>query len=160
MKVKDYTTTFILVAIVLFLALQRDSGFGFLLFLLIFIIITLFKLVRMVQNPADRKEQLTRIGIWAAALTVIAAVHLFWSTASRNNAELVAQEILAYQAHTNSYPATLGQLGIDEQEFGVKWKIRYVVRDGQGTLTYPSAFMPLTNYEYDFKAHKWVINSY
>lgn len=160
MKTRGYLKTFIPVAIVLFFALQKGSGFGFLLLLLIFIVTTPYRLVRMIRRPEERRRQLTRIGIWAAALTLAGGVHAYWSAASRNNADIVADELLGHKARTGSYPPTLAEIGIDELELNAKWKISYLVRDGHGKLSYPSSFMPLTSYEYDFEARKWVVNAY
>lgn len=158
MKTTDYIKTFFLVAIVLIFALPRGSGFLFPLLLLFFVATTLYRLVQSVRRAEGRKKHFIRIGIWAATLALVGAMQIYWSTASRNNAEIIAQEILAYQRRTGSFPSTLNEIGIDEQELKDKWKIRYF--KGQGMLTYPSSFMPLTLYEYDFQAHRWVVNTY
>ena len=160
MKTTDYIKTFLLVAIVLFFALPMGGGFFFLLLLLIFVVVTLYRLVQSVRRAERRKKHFIRIGIWAATLALVGAVQIYWSTATRNSAEIIAQEILAYQGRTGSFPSTLDEIGKDEQELKDKWKIKYFIVEGQGMLTYPSSFMPLALYEYDFQARRWVVNAY
>jgi hypothetical protein len=159
MKVLDYAKTLVLVAIMLYLALQKGNGF-FPLLLLMFIIATLVNLVRTVRGRGERKKYAIRLGIWTATLVLVGAVQTHWSNASRNDADIAVKAVLANKARSGSYPASLKVIGIDEEELHAKWGIRYFVRaGGQVVLTYPSSIMPLTMNDYDFESRKWVVNA-
>jgi len=160
MKTSDYAKTLVPVVIMLFLALQKGSGFLPLL-LLMFVVAMLFNLVRMFRRRDERKKYVIRLGIWAATLVLVGAVQTHWSNASRNDADIAVNAVLAHKARTGSYPASLKEIGIDEEELRTKWGIRYVVREGgKKVLAYPSSIMPLTMYDYDFESRKWVVNAY
>ena len=159
MKKIDYAKTLALVAIMLFLSLQKGNGFLPLLLLMI-IVAVLLNLVRMVRRRDERKKYLLRLGIWAATLVLVGSVQTYWRDDSRKDADSAAKAVLAHKARAGSYPASLNEIGIAEEKLHTKWGLRYFVREGgQAVLTYPTSTMPLSTYDYDFENRKWVLNA-
>lgn len=161
MKKTDYIKTFVLVAVVLFCALQKGYGsvvFPFLVF--IFVVTMLYNLIRMALKPDERKKRCIRIAIWSVTVALIGGVLIHRDTAARNEAEVIITKVLAYKAGTGSYPAGLKEAGLDERALRDKWGIGYYVREGKIVLYYSANLMPLTTYDYYFETRKWQVNAY
>lgn len=160
MKLAGLARTLLLVALTLVSAWQIGRGFGFFLLLVVFLITTLYHTARMIRHRDEWRLRLARLGIWSVVLAVVVAILAYWSSAARDEAELVAQEVLAYQLRTGSYPASLAEVALSEETLRTRWGIRYFVHAGQGGLSYPSLFMPLTSYEYAFGTRQWTTNAH
>ena len=160
MKKSDWIKTVVLVTILLFLTLQKGSGFLLILMLPLFLITVLYHAVRMIRRPDERKNRGIRLAVWAITFALAGAVQSYWSTASQKHADLVLKKVLAHKARTGSYPAALSEVGVDEQYLKDKWRIRYWGKEGVPMLVYPATFMPLGLYEYDFEASRWRQNAY
>jgi len=157
---KHYTTSLILAAIVLVLAAQKGNGIVLILLAPCFLIYLIFHAVRMIRKPEERKSRGIRLAIWAAALILAGVVQAYWSAASRSDADLALQSVQTFKERAGTYPASLREVGLDDQALQEKWGIRYSVREGQPTLVYPAPIMPLSMVEYDFAGRRWRINSY
>lgn len=129
------------------------------LFLLVFVLTLLYNLVRMARKPDERKRRGIRMGTWFIVLALSIALQSYWANASRNEADLVVQAVVAHQARKGAYPAELKEAGLDEQALKDGWSIRYIVREEKPLLVYPVPFMWLAMYEYDFGARKWRQNA-
>ena len=160
MKAPHYANTLILVTVVLPFALLKGSGMAFPLLVLGFIAWLPYNAVRMLRRADERKPRALRLGIWCLALVLVGVVQAHWSAATRSQADIAAQAVLAYQARTGSYPPSLQEVGVDEPGLREDWGIRYLLRERQGVLSHPATFMPLTSYDYDFGVRKWVQNAY
>lgn len=160
MKKADWIKTFVLVAILLFLTLQKGEGFVLILLLPFFLITVLYHAVRMIRRPEERKSRGIKIAVWTITFALAGTVQTYWSKASHQDAQLVLKKVLAHKARTGSYPASLVDLGLDEQYLKEKWGLRYSGKDGRPMLVYPVPFMPLDLYQYDFEAFRWRENPY
>jgi CDP-diglyceride synthetase len=160
MITKDYIKTFALVAIVLFLTLQKGSGPLLGILVPFFLVYALYNFIRMVRRPDERKRRGIRLAIWFVTIALTLSVQTYWSNASQSDAELALQKILAYKELTGTYPASLKEVGLDDEYLGDKWHLRYTVNKGKPALVYPMPFMPLAMYEYDFEARLWRQNVY
>ena len=160
MKTADYFKTFALVAIVLFFSLQKGSGPLLGILLPLFLVTAAYNSIRMIRRPEERKRRGIRLAIWAITLALTCTVQGHWSKASRSEAESALNKIMAYRARTGTYPASLKEVGLDDSYLKDEWQLRYAVREGKPTLSYPMPFMPLAVHEYDFEARKWRENAY
>jgi len=160
MKTADYVKTLALVAIVLFFSLQKGSGPLVGILLPFYLVVLLYNSIRMIRRPDERKRRGIRLAIWSVTLALTVTIQIHWSEASHNAAELALKRVLAYQERTGRYPASLKEVGLDDQDLKDKWQIRYFVVEGKATMVYPMPFMPLAIYEYNFEARKWRENSY
>lgn len=160
MKRKGYAITFVCAAALLILTLQKGSGFLLILLLPVFLVLALYHAVRMIRRPEERKSRGIRLAVWAAAFALAGTVQTYWSIASKQDADLVLKKVLAHKARTGSYPATLKEVGLDDEHLKEKWRLRYSIREGQPMLVYPVPFMPLDLYEYDFEKLRWTENAF
>lgn len=155
---KGYIITGALLAVFLFFSLQRDGGPLVVLFIPIFLLMAAYQGVRMLRSTDERKSRSIRLVAWCVALLLSGALHLYWSRTDRTTADSAARKVLEYRQRTGTYPASLAETGLGERPSSSK--LRYAVRDGKPTLTYPAAFLPLTTHEYDFEAGRWRRNAY
>lgn len=81
----------------------------------------------------------------------------YWGRVARHDAETVIAAVNVYQERTGTYPATLGQVGIDPAPLKYRWKLHYAagLTDREAHLYYASAFTPFDIYFYDFNSHEW-----
>lgn len=160
MKTADYSKTCTLAGIVLFLTLQKGSGFVLILLLPFFLLGAIYQCIRIVRKPDERKKCSIRLAIWLATLVLAGALQAYWDQSSRNNAEQAAQKVFSHKQRTGAYPASLQEASLNETRLRDKWRIRYTVRHGRPYLSYPMTFLPLSTYEYDFEACAWRKNVY
>ncbi len=160
MKPADYLKTLIPVGIVLSLTLQKGNG-SLLIFLLLFFLLTsAYSVVRMIRRPAERRVRGTRLAVWFAAFVLASGTQGYWSVASKNSAELALKGVLSYKERAGRYPASLAEVGMDDNSLKDRWKIRYTLKDGVPSLIYPAPFMPLEMHEFDFQTGKWRENAF
>ena len=160
MKIPEQIKTFALITIVLFFTLQKGGGPLLAILLPFFLITVIFNLIRMVQRPIERKNRGIRLATWSIVFALAGSIQIYWSRASRNEAESALQNVKAYKERTGSYPASFREVGLEDKYLKDKWGLRYSVKEGKPALTYPAPIMPLAVYEYDFEAHKWRENAY
>lgn len=160
MKIADHIKTAVPAAIVLFLALQKGSGFLVILFLPFFLLTMIYHIVQMVRRPDERKSRGNRIAVWSLVIVVALAVQSYWRAASRNDAQLALNKVMEYKERAGVYPSSLREVGLDDRYLKEKWKIRYWVREGKPALVYPVTFMPFDMHEYDFESRTWRENPY
>lgn len=160
MKISDYIKTSVLVTIVFFLTVQKGSCFLLVLLLPFFLMAVTYNLVRMIRRPGERKGRGIRLAIWTMTLALAGTVQVYWSVATRTDAESALQKVLTHKEHTGTYPVSLKEVGLDDTYLKDTRKLRYSVREGKPALTYPAPFMPLALYEYDFETLTWRQNAY
>lgn len=159
MKPWDYLKTIMPIAVVLYLTLQRGSGYLLLLLLPIFLIGAVYSSVRMIRRPEERTRRVVRLAAWCLALNLTVGVQGYWGAAATKGAETAIQKILAYKERVGRYPASLQEIGLEGTQ-QKKWGLSYSLRDGKPALGYPATFMPLTMHQYDFEAHAWLVNAH
>lgn len=152
--------TIVAVATVLFFSLQRGNGPLVIILLLLFLAYLIYSAVRMAMRPAERRSRSVRLAIWTATFVLAAGVQGYFGVATRNEAERAVAKVVAFKQGKGAYPTTLGDAGVDEKRLKDNWKIRYLLKDGKASLTYPAVFMPLTLCEYDFEGSQWQENIY
>lgn len=160
MRSVPYLKTVVAVAIVLFFSLQRGNGPLVILLLLLFLAYLVYSAARMVMRPAERRSRSVRLAIWTGTFVLAAGIQGYFGVTTRNEAERAVGKVVAFRQEKGAYPATLGDAGVDEKRLKDRWKIRYFLKDGKASLTYPAAFMPLTLCEYDFEGARWRENAY
>lgn len=160
MKTSHFMKTFVLAAIMLAITVQKGSGFVVVLFLPVYLVYLIYNAVRMSRGPDERKNRGIRMAIWSVVLVLAGAVQTYWCVGSRGNADMALQKVLAYREHAGAYPASLGEVALDDRELQEKWHVRYSVKEGKPRLTYQAPIMPLTMYEYDFETRAWQKNAY
>lgn len=159
MKAKDHLKTLIFAGLLLLIAVPYGNGFLLALALPFVLVAVLYHGIRLIRRPAERPWRRIRVLIWSLSVGLAAVVQAYWSVASRHEAELVANTLLAHRAQTGAYPASLLDAGLDEQRLRAQWSIRYLVRDSKPALAYPATIMPLTLHEYDFATKQWRTNA-
>lgn len=160
MKLSPLIKTLISAAVVLALTVQKENGFLLVLLLPSCLIYLVVNAVRMTRGSGGSKGRGIRMAVWSAVAVLACSAQGYWGMASRSDADLASQKVLAYQARTGAYPASLRDAGLDDGELQKKWSLRYSVKGGRPELAYPAPVMPLTMYEYDFEARAWRINAY
>lgn len=160
MKIAHYIITFVLAVIVSAFAAQKGYGFVLAFLLPAFLVHLIYSAVRMARRPDERRSRGIRLVVWSVALSLALSFQAFWSVGSRSDAESALKKILAHKERAGSYPASLREMGLDDDELQGKWRLRYSVKEGKPRLTYPAPIMPLTMYEYDFEARVWRKNAY
>lgn len=160
MKLSPLVKTLISSALVLALTVQKGNGFLLALLLPSCLLYLVVNAVRMTRGSGGSKGGGIRMAVWSAVPVLACSAQVYWGMASRSDADRTSRQVLAYQARTGSYPASLRDAGIDDGELQKKWSLRYSVKGGRPRLAYPAPVMPLTMYEYDFEARAWRTNAY
>jgi hypothetical protein len=160
MQLADYLKTLAAAGVVLAVTLPRGTGFVLLLLLPLLLLTLIYQAVRMLRQPQERKARATRLAIWCLAFALAGSVQSYRAAATRSHAEQVVQTVLAHQKRTGAYPSSLTEAGLDQDLVRRRWRVGYLVRDGQPLVSYPAPFMPLTVYEYDLAAGGWRRNAH
>lgn len=160
MKRPFYLGTSLLSLATILLVTQRGMGPFFILLLGPFLLYVLYQCIRIVRRPAERKTRSVLLGIWLVVFIVGGLIHGYQSAASRKAAETAVGKVAAYRARTGRYPEHLGEVGLSADQLKEKWSVQYSMKEGVPTLSCPSHFMPMSMYEYDFKARTWRVNTY
>ena len=105
-----------------------------------------------------RRVQLTRVGILAATLIGIAALHFYYYASARAAGNYAVHLLSAYKAEHGAYPDSLEEAGWKLGAYGGRWRIVY---KGNGAnkdpmLMYPATWVIFDMYDYDFKTGQWV----
>lgn len=159
-KTANHIKSFVLAAVVLAFSMQKGNGFLLVLFLPFILIYLIHNAVRMAIRPAERKSRGIRLMIWLVVPVLSVAVHIYWSASTRSNADLALQKVMTYKERVGIYPASLKDAGLDDEMLRKKWRIRYSIKEGRPSLTFPEPIMPLSLYEYDFETLEWKENIY
>lgn len=155
-----YVKTILLAGVMLFLTVQKGSGFLLILLLPVLVVMMLYHAVKMVRKPEERRNRGVRLAVWGLAFLLAGGVQSYWSAASRKDAETALQKILTYKERTGTYPAGLKEVGLDDAALEAKWKLRYSLKDGMPMLVYPATFVWMDLHEYDFDKRTWRENAY
>lgn len=106
-------------------------------------------------RPAYRATFLARLSVWAAMILVVMLCHLDHFIASRQAANKIAAEFLAYKAAHDRLPENWSDLGgsqTAEVRTSLTWYENY---DAQPHLYYPGTLIFGERYDYDFDRQQW-----
>jgi len=160
MTLSPLVKTLLSAALVLALTVQKGNGYLLTLLLPSCLTYLVVNAVRMTRGYGGNKGRGIRMAVWSAVPVLACSAQGYWGMASRSDADLASQKVLAYKAQTGAYPASLRDAGLDDGELQKKWSLRYSVKGGRPGLAYPAPVMPITMYEYDFEARAWRTNAY
>ena len=151
--VRDFAFTLILVFIIL-TAIRQDLGF-LLPLLSPFLLLWFVRLAWIAwRQPPRRKVQAIKFGGVVAAMSFACLAQVNIQDQDREHAIQVVSTIAAYHAQRGSWPDDLAQAGLDEDALR-RWRVRYLSRDGQHRVTYPSVFSVYDSFVYDFDKPGW-----
>src|SRR5437870_12823715 len=108
----------------------------------------------MRRDPGKHDGLGIRVAIWGFALALVAAVQGYSAYAARADADMAVAAVTRDKERTGSYPATLGEVGLDPDDLWRKWRAVYAARGGRPSLFYATTFTPFESYHYDFQARR------
>ena len=153
---RHVVTTAICCILFLVVTTRMHAGFMALMMLPFLAIWCLSCAWTMWRQPGRRRQQTIKLLMWGAALGIVAAVHLYYAHAARQDAGRALAAITEYRIRHKAYPATLAQAGLDQAALKKRWMLSYVLDAGRPQLVYAVTFTAFETWSYDFATSKWV----
>ena len=130
----------------------RSAGFMVYLAVPFLLIWLLYSLWIAWRQPMQRPITVVKIVLWVLTLSGIGALHSFYATAARQEADAVVAGVMDYQRKFGTYPKPTEITGLPVRG---KWRVFYSLVDGRPHVFYPATFMVFTVYNYDFDHQAW-----
>lgn len=139
--------------------MMPHAGFAIFLVAIPWLPWAVFTMVRAVRNPDRRKFHMMQIGIWVFALTVVLAVHEFYSYRARQYADEIVLKVKDWHTAHGAYPCTVKDIGVDLKE--MRNRLGYSAYACREEKIYPfffyaNTFEAFTTWSYDFERDVWV----
>lgn len=156
MKIPAARTTLALAGATMFLLSQRHMAF-----MLVFVVLPLlpwliYSTFVMVRNPAKRAVQSQKVVIWITAVSVVVGIHAYRHTATRHQAQSIANAIQAYSLHNGACPSSLEAISMTKAQLKAQLGIsHYACEFGKPSLFYASTLIPFETDHYDFEKNVW-----
>lgn len=133
-------------------------GAGFMLFILAWPVVPwmLYQLVVGIFRPARRLLAWSMVAIWLVGFALWFAVHSWWASHARIEAQRVVELLEGYIDQHGSCPADLSMVGIEmkalRSDLGFA---HYHCSTGDIFFFYKDTFNAFDREVYDFKLHQW-----
>ncbi|QSX79388.1 hypothetical protein [Agrilutibacter solisilvae] len=155
MQLRPFIGTAVFCAVVAFLTAQVHAGFMLIFVAPILAIWLLYSIYIAVKQPARRRTQSIKAGLWLVMVGGVLLTHWHYHRAARDAADAAVGSILRYRASHGAFPESFEAAGVH----GLRkdWRVMYLRRkDGRPILFYPATFVAFDKYWYDFEDRSWV----
>ncbi len=151
----EYKKTILECCVVAFCTAPAHAGFMLVFFVPFFMFWLLYSLFVIWRRPERRRSQTVRLVLWSILFTSIGCTHWYYASASRKDAEMVAQKLLLYKANHGTFPPSLAEVDLDADGLKRRWMLYYSMSRNEPLLFYASTFTLFETYSYDFKKNEW-----
>lgn len=137
---------------------QRHTGFLLILLSPLLAVGRCHSAYVIAGRPQARRLQMTKVALWAIAVTVAVSIQLTRHISARRYANTVVQAVEAHARQHGQYPPTLEAAGLSAKEFRERLGLSgYGLGAGSPQLYYSSTYMPFAVEHYDFARREWLV---
>jgi hypothetical protein len=113
-----------------------------------------YSLFVIVRNPARRKVQSQKVGIWMLMVAVVLAIHLYRHHDARGYADSIVQRIDQFRNMQGRYPDNMEEIGMSTAELKVRLITPYYTN--RPKFYYANTMAGFHMWSYDFEKREWI----